>query len=161
MDEIDYKIISILCKDARTPFRQIAKNLGIGTDAVIRRFNKLQQDGIVSGSTVVLSSKACGVQGLCGLFIKIKSGSSINKVVEQLKNTNLSDFYQTYGEYDFYADLYFKNFEEVFSLIDNLRLTKDIALIDHVIFVQQDWQLPYIIHFVTDLPIWAYPVKKE
>ena len=161
MDEIDYKIISILCKDARTPFRQIAKNLGIGIDAVIRRFDKLQQEGIISGSTVILSSKACGVQGLCGLFIKIRPGSSLNTVVDQLKSTNLSDFVQIYGEYDFYAQVYFKDFEDVFVLIDSLRLIKDISLIDHMIYVQQDWQFPYKVHFVIDLPIWAYPVKKQ
>ncbi|PVX23458.1 MAG: transcriptional regulator, partial [Candidatus Bathyarchaeum sp.] len=57
MDQTDYKIVRILCKDARTPFQRIAKTLGIGTDTVIRRYNKLKEDGVILGSTVVLNSK--------------------------------------------------------------------------------------------------------
>ena len=45
------EILSILSKDARTPFVKIAKKLGIGEDSVFRRFKKLQDDGVILFTT--------------------------------------------------------------------------------------------------------------
>ena len=155
MDEIDTEIIRILCKDARTPFKRIGKMLGIGTDTVFRRFKKLQNEGIISGSTVILSSKAFGIEGLCGLFIKLKSGSNLSIIKDKLSKTSQLTFaHPSWGEYDFYVDVYYKDFNEVTSLIASLREIKEVVAIDPMIYALQEWSMPFMLSFEAEIPTW-------
>ncbi len=143
MDEIDVEIIKILCKDARTSFSKIGRTLGIGTDTVFRRFRKLEQEGMIAGSTVVLSSKAIGIKGWAGLYLKVKSGSSSSIVKEKV--TSLSQVYslnKMLGEYDFYLEIGFREFEEVDAFINRLKTIREIVAIDPVFYASHDWPLP-------------------
>lgn len=162
MDEIDYEIIKILCKDARTPFKTIGRMLGIGTDTVFRRFKKLKQEGIVQGSTIILSSQACGFQGLCGIYIRLRSGASVSGVKSKLlKIRQVNSIVQIYGEYDFYVEMYFRDFQEILTLISSLRKIKEIVIVDPMIYTSRDWSLPFLFSFEREIPIWAFNVQNN
>ena len=47
VDDIDLKIINFLNKDGRTPFAQIAKELGVSTGMIRQRYQRLVQDGVL------------------------------------------------------------------------------------------------------------------
>jgi len=47
IDGVDQKIIKILNKDGRTPFAQIAKQLGVSTGMIRQRYQRLVQDGVL------------------------------------------------------------------------------------------------------------------
>lgn len=47
IDDIDLQIIRILNKDGRTPFAQIAKQLGVSTGMIRQRYQRLVQDGVL------------------------------------------------------------------------------------------------------------------
>jgi Lrp/AsnC family transcriptional regulator for asnA, asnC and gidA len=47
VDDIDRHIINILSVDGRTPFAQIAKQLGVSTGTVRQRFHRLVDEGIL------------------------------------------------------------------------------------------------------------------
>lgn len=47
IDRIDQKIIKILNKDGRTPFAQIAKQLGVSTGMIRQRYQRLVQGGVL------------------------------------------------------------------------------------------------------------------
>jgi len=47
VDEVDLKIINFLNKDGRTPFAQIAKELGVSTGMVRQRYQRLVQEGVL------------------------------------------------------------------------------------------------------------------
>ncbi|PVX25918.1 MAG: hypothetical protein CW691_03140, partial [Candidatus Bathyarchaeum sp.] len=47
MDKLDLKIIKKLMADSRTPFSKISSELGVSTDTVIRRYNKLKETGTI------------------------------------------------------------------------------------------------------------------
>ncbi len=162
MDEIDSEIIRILCNDARTPFKKIGKMLGIGTDTVFRRFDKLKKEGIITGSTIILSSKACGIKGLCGLFIKLKSGSNSSIVKDKLmKTTWLIMAHPTWGEYDFYVDLFFRDFQEIADVIAILRKIKEVVSIEPMMYTLQEWSIPFAMPLETEItPIWAFDIQK-
>jgi len=154
LDKIDYEIIRILSKDARTPFQRIAKKLGIGTDTVFRRFKKLQRQGIILRSTVVLSSCAGGYAGLCGVFIKLEGGASISSVRSKLAEIpHVADIVHIWGDYDFYIDLFFRNFEEILTLINSLMKIKEVVAMDPIVYVEQEWSFPENWFFDFDIPI--------
>jgi Lrp/AsnC family transcriptional regulator for asnA, asnC and gidA len=161
LDEIDAEIIKILCKDARTPFSKIGQRLGIGTDTVFRRFRKLEQKGIVSGSTVVLSSKACGIKGFYCFFVKLQPGSSVLTVKDKLiKLPKLCSLVQTWGEFDFYLEMGFMDFGEVDPFINSLREIKEIAVIDSMLYASQDFSLPNLSTFESEIPDWFFRIKE-
>lgn len=47
VDDIDLQIIKILSKDGRTPFAQIAKELGVSTGMIRQRYQRLVQEGVL------------------------------------------------------------------------------------------------------------------
>lgn len=54
MDELDRKIIRLMAQNARIPVKDIAQEINLTSPAVSSRIRKLEQDGIISGYTVVL-----------------------------------------------------------------------------------------------------------
>ena len=161
MDKIDSAIIEILCQDARTPFSKIGRMLGIGTDTVFRRFKKLKQEGKILGSTVVLSSKAIGIKGWCGFFVKVRQGSSTLIVKEKL--TSIGQLYglaQISGEYDFYLEMGFREFEELDTFITSLRQIREITAIEPMMYASHDWPLPTLSTLEPEVLNWFLNVKK-
>ena len=71
MDEIDLAIIDKLTEDARTSFREIAKELDISPDTVINRYAALQKEGVIRGSTIVINPKKVGYQAMAVFMIDI------------------------------------------------------------------------------------------
>ncbi len=160
MDKVDFEIIKILLKEARTPFSQISKRLGISIESVFNRYEKLKKEGIIMGSTIVLSSEACGFVGYCDFFIKIKSGSSIANVFEQLeKIKEIASISQLLGDYEFNVEVFFRNIADIYSTMESLRLIKDIIAIDPMIYSQPDTEIPYFDAYSRQLPSWLFKIS--
>lgn len=60
LDELDTRIIGLLLKDARTPTAQIAEQIGLSRPAVSDRVDKLERQGVIRGTTVVVDPTAMG-----------------------------------------------------------------------------------------------------
>ena len=71
MDQLDLAIIEKLTADARMSFRKIAKDLGVSPDTVINRYQTLQKEGIIRGSTIVLNSQKIGYHAMVAFLIDV------------------------------------------------------------------------------------------
>jgi len=69
MDETDLFIIKKLTEEARTSFREIARELRVSPDTVINRYEALQETGVIRGSTVVINPKKIGYQAMAVFMI--------------------------------------------------------------------------------------------
>ena len=56
MDELDRQILSILRRDARTPYTEIADRVGTSEGTVRNRVERLVEDGIIERFTVATST---------------------------------------------------------------------------------------------------------
>ena len=161
MDEIDFEILSILCEDARVPFKKIAAEIGISTETVLRRFKKLQEEGVVLGSSVILSSEACGFKELVGFFIKTKSGVSITTVKDRLAEVSqINSIWQEWGAYDFYAEAFLRDLSEIHEVLDNIRKIKGITAVATMVYKDRDWPIPFEIPFPALCP-WLSPKASQ
>ena len=52
MDDLDRRILSILRRDARTPYTEIAERVGTSEGTVRNRVDRLTEDGIIERFTV-------------------------------------------------------------------------------------------------------------
>lgn len=60
LDELDLKIINLLLRDGRAPASQIADQVGLSRPAVAERIEKLERQGVIRGTTAVISPEAVG-----------------------------------------------------------------------------------------------------
>ena len=57
LDEIDKKILDFLVENTRTPFTEIANQMGISAGTVHVRVKKMEDAGIILGSSLVINYK--------------------------------------------------------------------------------------------------------
>jgi DNA-binding Lrp family transcriptional regulator len=69
-DRIDQRIIALLRDDARRSFRDIGEQVGLSAPAVKRRVDRLEDSGVITGFTALLSPAALGwiTHGVVSLF---------------------------------------------------------------------------------------------
>jgi len=125
MDEVDLSIIERLTEDARMSFRKIAKELGVSPDTVINRYVKLQEKGVIRGSTVVINPKKIGYHGMAVFLIDaspshvlateatIDSSLILDKLI-QMRNIILAA--KTVGDHDLLAISVARDFEQLIKI---------------------------------------------
>lgn len=60
LDDLDRRILEILLRDGRTPAAQIAEEISLSRPAVADRVEKLERQGVIRGTTVVVEPAALG-----------------------------------------------------------------------------------------------------
>ncbi len=83
MDPIDLGILEALKKDARKSFREIAKRLGVSPDTVGNRYERLCNEGVITGSTVVIAPSRIGYTFIARFGVNVRPAYS-TQVLEQL-----------------------------------------------------------------------------
>ena len=61
IDAIDRKILSYLVNNARMPFLEIARECGISGAAIHQRVHKMESNGVITGSRMVVKPGALGL----------------------------------------------------------------------------------------------------
>ena len=72
LDETDHQILDMLIENTRTPFTDIAKKLLISAGTVHVRVKKMEEAGIIIGSSLTLDYKKLGYAFIAyvGVFLK-------------------------------------------------------------------------------------------
>ena len=72
LDEIDYKVLDLLIDNSRIPYTDIAKKLLISAGTVHVRIKKMEDAGIISGSSLKLDYKKLGYTFIAyiGIFLE-------------------------------------------------------------------------------------------
>ena len=60
LDELDLRIVDTLLRDGRAPAAQIAEQIGLSRPAVADRIEKLERQGVIRGTTVVIEPGMIG-----------------------------------------------------------------------------------------------------
>ncbi len=84
IDTLDRKILSILMKDARTPYIEIARELIVSGGTIHQRMDKLKEAGIVEGSSLKINLKKIGLDVTIFLGIHLQNTKETPKVIHQL-----------------------------------------------------------------------------
>ncbi|MFX1355191.1 MAG: Lrp/AsnC family transcriptional regulator [Promethearchaeota archaeon] len=103
IDKIDIKIIRALQKDARANFANIAKDCGMSTDTIVKRFRKMKKRGIIRGTTVLLNPKSFGNDCIASLGIDVDYPhvEEVVKSIRKIRNIVFST--RSMGKHDIFA----------------------------------------------------------
>lgn len=86
LDETDQKILSFLVNNARMPFLEIARECGVSGAAIHQRVKKLESNGIIVGSRLLVRPQAVGLTVCAFISITLSEANKYLAVVNALKN---------------------------------------------------------------------------
>jgi Lrp/AsnC family transcriptional regulator, leucine-responsive regulatory protein len=86
VEEIDRKIVSLLARNGRMSFTDLAKQAGLSVSAVHQRVRKLEQDGVIMGYAAVLDPEAIGLPMTAFVSIKPFDPAAPDDVPQRLEH---------------------------------------------------------------------------
>lgn len=110
IDNIDLKILNILSEDAKLPYTEVAKKVFVSGGTVHVRMKKLEEMGIVKGTTLKIDYAKLGYDITCFLGIYLEKSSLYDEVVNKLKEIGeIATIRYTTGNYNIFCKIYCKD----------------------------------------------------
>lgn len=120
IDELDRKILNIITKNARIPFKDVAADCGVSRAAIHQRVQRLIDAGVITGSGYNVNPKSLGYNISTYVGIKLEKGSLYKEVVPQLEQIpEIVECHFTLGPYTLLVRLFAKNDEHLMQLLNN------------------------------------------
>ncbi len=122
IDNLDKKILNILSKNARIPFKDVAAECNVSRAAIHQRVQHLVEGGVITGSGFDINPKSLGYSTCTYVGLNLKRGSMYKDVVERLEQIpEVVECHFTTGPYTMLVKLYAKDNEQLMDLL-NARL---------------------------------------
>ena len=118
LDDVDRKILDILIDNTRTPFTDIAKRLLISPGTVHVRVKKMEDLGIIKGSSLTLDYKMLGYNFIAYVGILIDRSRRTYEVIAELeKKPYVTVAHITSGKYNIFCKIRAKGTEHAREII--------------------------------------------
>jgi Lrp/AsnC family transcriptional regulator for asnA, asnC and gidA len=119
IDNLDRKILAILSKNARVPFKDVAAECGVSRAAIHQRVQHLIDNGVITGSGFDVNPKSLGYSTCTYIGMNLEKGSMYKKVVEKLMTIpEVVETHFTTGPYTMLVKLYARDNEQLMTLIN-------------------------------------------
>ncbi|MBQ4023096.1 MAG: Lrp/AsnC ligand binding domain-containing protein [Prevotella sp.] len=120
LDNLDKKILSILSKNARIPFKDVAAECNVSRAAIHQRVQHLMEDGVITGSGFDVNPKSLGYSTCTYVGITLERGSMYKQVVARLEHIpEIVECHFTTGPYTMLIKLYARDNEQLMDLLNN------------------------------------------
>ena len=120
LDELDYKILSLISNDARISFLEVSRICNVSGAAVHQRVQKMMANEIITGSEFWLNLKKIGYQTCAFLSLHFNETVNLDMMVEKLKEIReIVECHSTIGKYDIFAKIYAINNSHLYEIIQN------------------------------------------
>lgn len=120
IDNLDKKILNILSKNARIPFKDVAAECGVSRAAIHQRVQHLMENGTITGSGFDVNPKSLGYSTCTYVGLNLERGSMYKDVVRRLENIpEIIECHFTTGPYTMLVKLYARDNEQLMDLLNN------------------------------------------
>jgi len=110
IDNVDLKILNLLMEDAKLPYTEVAKKVFVSGGTVHVRMKKLEEMGVVKGTTLMMDYSKLGYDVTCFMGIYLEKSSLYDTVVEQLKLIpEIVKIHYTTGNYNIFIKIHCKD----------------------------------------------------
>ena len=144
IDELDKQIMEKLTLDGRASFTQIAKQIGVSTETVIKRYHKLKERGSMKISIQINPNKI-GYSSILDFNLAFAGPDSLsNNVVGSLmKIPNMIVITRTSGDYDLQATAMIRDISESFTIHDQIaRISGITKVVANARKIPDSWPTP-------------------
>ena len=120
IDSLDKKILSILSKNARIPFKDVAAACGVSRAAIHQRVQRLIEVGVITGSGFDVNPKSLGYTTCTYVGLNLERGSMYKEVVKRLQTIpEIVECHFTTGGYTVLLKLYARDNEQLMELLNS------------------------------------------
>ncbi|HJZ38749.1 MAG TPA: Lrp/AsnC ligand binding domain-containing protein [Bacteroidales bacterium] len=129
IDSLDRRILSILTKNARAPFLEVARACNISGAAVHQRVQRLIKLGIISGSQFNVDPKKLGYKTCAFIGIFLDNAALFNSVSEKLiRIPEITQCHYITGEYAMFLEVYTRDNDHLRAVLaDKIQAIKGVA----------------------------------
>ena len=124
LDEIDHQILDILIDNTRVPFTDISKRLLISAGTVHVRVKKMEEAGIIKGSSLNLDYEKLGYSFIAYIGIFLEKNSATQQVLKDLEAIPfITVAHITTGKFNIYCKIRArdtKHAKELIFMIDDI-----------------------------------------
>ena len=137
VDEIASKILTLLQKDGKMTFKEIANELDLTTTPVYERIKKMEKNGVIQSYKAIVDRRKLGLQLLvfCNVSLKEHQASFLENFENDIVNfPEVISCYHIAGMYDYLIQLTVKDMDEY-----QVFISKKIANINNIAKVQSSF----------------------
>ncbi|MFK8029862.1 MAG: Lrp/AsnC family transcriptional regulator [Gammaproteobacteria bacterium] len=127
LDTKDQGLISMLRADARTSIVDLAKGLGVSRATVQNRLRRLEEDGVITGYTVLLGAEIEKPNVRALMSISADSASEASVILKLRGNPHVSAVHHTTGRWDLIAEVRTDSLSSFNKIIGVLRLIDGVT----------------------------------
>lgn len=118
LDETDHKILDRLIENSRVPFTDIAKELNISAGTVHVRVRKMEESGLITGSSLRIDYKKLGYTFIAYVGIFLNKTSQTQFVLERINSIPfVTVAHVTTGKFNIFCKIRAQNTSEAKDII--------------------------------------------
>lgn len=120
LDDYEIKILDILQRDGRKPVSELAQEIGLSATPCARRFEALQETGVIKGFRAVVGRRAVGL--MVEVFMQVRlishSDGSPEKFIAAVERMDeMSSCWTMTGDYDFLLHVMVPSVDDLNDLV--------------------------------------------
>ena len=150
IDQLDRQILAKLVEDGKMPYTDIAKQLFVSSGTIHVRMKKLEQLGIVKGSSLTVDYQKLGFDITAFLGIHLDKSSLYDDVVDHLKRIpEIVEANYTTGAYSIFTKIVCKDTNHLREVLhDKIQKISGIQRTETFISLEQSIERP--VNFLED-----------
>jgi Lrp/AsnC family transcriptional regulator, regulator for asnA, asnC and gidA len=142
IDNLDKKILSLITKNARIPYLEVARECKVSGAAIHQRIQRLMNIGVIKGSEFILNPSKVGYHTCAFMGVFLKKASLFDKVVQMLEQIpEIVECHYTTGQYAIFIKIYAQSNEHLKRILhDKLQSIPGISSTETIISLDESFK---------------------
>ena len=146
LDSLDQRIISLLTSNARMPYLEIARQCGVSGAAIHQRMQKMEEEGILAGSQLLLDFKKAGYNtcAFIGIQVNLTHEKTHEEVFRKIMDIpEIVECHHITGKYSLLVKIYTKSNEHLKQiLVEKIQSILEITSTETFISLEEGFTRP-------------------
>lgn len=140
IDDVDKTILMFLIENTRMPFTEIAKKMDVSAGTIHVRVKKLEDAGIIKGTTLITDYDKMGYQFVAYVGLLLTKTNKIQSVVEELyKIPNVTVAHIVSGKYNIFCKIRARDTNHAKEVIFKIDEIDDVLRTESMISLEESF----------------------
>lgn len=140
IDEVDKTILMYLIENTRMPFTEIAKRMNVSAGTIHVRVKKLEEAGLIKGTTLITDYEKMGYQFVAYLGLLLTKTNKMQKVIDELyKIPNVTVAHIVAGKYNVFCKIRARDTQHAKELIFQIDEIEDVLRTESMISLEESF----------------------
>ncbi|MCC5928609.1 MAG: Lrp/AsnC ligand binding domain-containing protein [Cyclobacteriaceae bacterium] len=139
IDNVDLKILALLTEDAKMPYTEVAKKVFVSGGTVHVRMRKMEEMGIVKGTTLRMDYSKMGYDITAFLGIYLEKSSLYDEVIKKLNTIpEIVKIHYTTGNYNIFVKMHCRDTRHLKDVLhDKIQKVEGIERTETIISLEE------------------------